>query len=226
MTKKNMKVVVFDLDDTLYLEKDYIKSGFKHISKVIEEICNKSYKEIYKILLSLFEKSSSKVFNRFFDKEGIVYSESDIWFLLNEYRNHKPLISFCDDVMETVNYLKINGYKTGIITDGFKQSQRNKLNALNAYEIFDEIIVTDELGRDYWKPHPKSFEIIIAKFNVEPNQIIYIGDNPSKDFYIKKYLPIKTCRVNRKGIHSKNEYLENFKEDFTVENLHNITKLF
>ena len=137
MNKNNIKVVAFDLDDTLYLEKDYIKSGLLHISKVIEEIYKLNHGKSYITLLSLFEKSSSKVFNRFFE---------------NEYRSHKPLIKFCDDVMKTIKYLKIHKYKIGIITDGFKQAQRNKLEALNAYEIFDEIIITDELGREFWKP--------------------------------------------------------------------------
>ncbi|WP_318753436.1 HAD-IA family hydrolase [Globicatella sp. PHS-GS-PNBC-21-1553] len=62
---------------------------------------------------------------------------------------------------------------------------------LNLEKYFDKIIVTDELGRAYWKPHPKSFEIMKAHFGVNYNEMVYVGDNPQKDFFIKKSIPLK-----------------------------------
>ena len=112
------------------------------------------------------------------------------------------------------------GIKTGIITDGHAIAQRQKLKAIQAEEYFDEIIVTDELGREYWKPHPKAFELIKGKLNVNFDEMVYVGDNPEKDFYISSIYPIETIRIVRPlSIYSCAAYFKNHQESFSVNNL-------
>lgn len=145
--------------------------------------------------------------------------------LVNEYRGHFPDIQFYDDVLQCLNELKGLGIKIGIITDGYALAQRQKLKAVEADVYFDEIIVTDELGRDYWKPHPKAFEIIKERFGVSFDEMIYVGDNPEKDFYISTIYPIKTIRIFRDGVHKDKIYLEEIKEDATIYHLNEINYL-
>ena len=68
-----IKAVVFDLDDTLISEKEYIKSGFKEISKIIEEKYKLDIDNIYKELIELSSNSTKNVFNRFLDNHKIQY---------------------------------------------------------------------------------------------------------------------------------------------------------
>lgn len=84
------------------------------------------------------------------------------------------------------------------------------------------------MGREYWKPHPKAFEILKEKFDVEFNEMAYVGDNPEKDFYISKIIPVKTVRIYREdGVYKNNYYLNNIKENYSIQNLHElIMKLF
>ena len=220
-----IKAVVFDLDDTLVSEKEYIKSGYRHIAEVIGQRFNINKDQVSIDLFQLFRESPHNVFNRLYEKYHIEYSKEMIIDLVNEYRGHFPDVQYYDDVMQCLNELKVLGIKIGIITDGYAQAQRQKLKAVEADMYFDEIIVTDELGRDYWKPHPKAFEIIKERFGVSFDEMIYVGDNPGKDFYISTIYPIKTVRIFRDGVHKDNFYLDGIREDFIIDELTKILEI-
>lgn len=220
-----VNAVIFDLDDTLISEKEYIKSGYRHIAEVIGQRFNINKDQVYIDLFQLFRESPHNVFNRLYEKYQIEYSKEMIIDLVNEYRGHFPDVQYYDDVMQCLNELKVLGVKIGIITDGYAQAQRQKLKAVEADMYFDEIIVTDELGRDYWKPHPKAFEIIKERFGVSFDEMIYVGDNPGKDFYISTIYPIKTVRIFRDGVHKDNFYLDGIREDFIIDELTKILEI-
>lgn len=220
-----VKVVVFDLDDTLISEKEYIRSGYLHVAGIIEDRFAMDKKEVFDELLSLFKVSPLNVFNRLYDKYQIEYSKEMILDLVKEYRGHFPYIQFYDDVLPCLSELKRAGIKVGIITDGYAIAQRQKLKAIQADEYFDEVIVTDELGREYWKPHPKAFELMKEKFRVNFDEMIYVGDNPEKDFYISRTYPIKTVRILRNGVHSDKKCLEGIEADISINHLQEIDSL-
>ena len=220
-----VKAVVFDLDDTLISEKEYIKSGYRHIAEVVSQRFNFNKDQVYIDLFQLFKKSPHNVFNRLYEKYNIEYSKDMIIDLVNEYRGHFPNIKFYDDVLPCLNELKKLGVKIGIITDGYAIAQSQKLIAVEADKYFDEIIVTDELGREYWKPHPKAFEIIKERFEVSFDEMVYVGDNPEKDFYISTIYPIKTIRILRDGVHKNNCYLDGIREDFSLDKLINLIEI-
>jgi len=215
-----VKAVIFDLDDTLISEYEYVRSGFNHVSKILSEKYGLNEKRIYEELLSMYRENSKNVFNRLLEKFNIPYVNEDILSLVKLYREHIPSINFYKDVIPFIDYLKTNNIKTGIITDGYAETQKIKLEKLKAYELVDYIIITDELGKEYWKPHPKSFEMMRDCFNVNFDKMIYVGDNPEKDFYINSVYPIKTVRVIRENsVYINNKYKENIREDLFVKSL-------
>lgn len=215
-----IRAVVFDLDDTLISELQYVKSGFRHIAKVLSSEADIDEGNVFNDLIKLFKKNPSNVFNRFYEKYGIKYSKAMIVRLIREYRGHLPVIQFYDDVLPCVNVLRQADIKTGIITDGFANAQRQKLKAVEAEKLFDEIIITDEIGRDYWKPHPKPYELMSEKLGVPFEKMIYIGDNPEKDFFIGSIYPITTGRITREnGVHSQRDYYLSVKENFLITSL-------
>lgn len=220
-----VKAVIFDLDDTLISEKQYIESGYQHISKVLGNRYGTSEQEIFQLLINLFNESPKKVFNRTLDKLGMCYSQNDIEELVDEYRNHLPTIKFFDDVLPCLKKLKKKGIKTGIITDGYANAQRQKLRAVKATDYFDEIIITDELGREFWKPHPKAFEIIRDKLKIKIQDMIYVGDNPQKDFYISSIHPVDTVRIYRDGVYRYKDYLNNIREKHSIHTLLGISEI-
>lgn len=207
-----IKAVVFDLDDTLISEKEYIRSGFRQVSKKIAEKNNLDKDYVYKIMYDTFNEDSKNVFNRVLDKLNIQYKKEDIKELINFYRGHMPDIKLYDDAKYILDTLKGKGIKLGMITDGYKVTQKNKLEALNIGDYFEHIVVTDELGREFWKPHQKPYEIIKEKLGLEYENMVYVGDNVSKDFVTANKLGMNTIFINRvegvySGIQMDDEYL-------------------
>lgn len=214
-----IKAVIFDLDDTLISEKDYIKSGYRAVAKSVSEALGEQEEKLYQSLIDLFNESPKNVFNRLYDMHGITYTKQAIMELVELYRNHKPDVRFFDDVMPCLLGLKEKGLKLGIITDGYSNAQQQKLEAVQAFELFDELVITDKIGREYWKPHPRAFEMLKEHFQVGFDEMVYIGDNPEKDFYIAHTYPITTIRIQRDGVYKDRSYLEDVKEHYTIQSL-------
>lgn len=226
-----IKVVLFDLDDTLISEDSYIQSGYYHVAEAVKKkhapaAAKWSEQELAKRMYALYLEDSRNVFNRWFEFLDISYTREDVMELVEVYRNHMPDIQFFDDVLPVVNELKKAGIQTGIISDGYLSTQRNKSRVLDLEHIFNRVILTEELGRDYWKPHPRAFEIMKEYFRVNYEEMLYVGDNPKKDFYIKKALPLKTARIIReKSVYEQEAYLEGIREDYRIKSLHEILGL-
>lgn len=214
-----LKAIIFDLDDTLVSEMEYIKSGYRYVSKLLcEELCVRE-EDLYQLLLRLFAENPKYVFNRLYDILKMPYSDDKIEQLVREYRNHTPTIEFYPDVLPCLELLAKRSIKTGIITDGNVTTQNQKLKAVRAWNYFDKIIITDLLGEEYRKPHPKAFELMLESLGITFDEMMYIGDNPEKDFFISSIYPIITARINRYGIYQHKSYLNGIKETYSINNL-------
>jgi len=216
-----IKAVVFDLDDTLISEKSYTFSGFDAVSQILSKDLQKTSCEIATELKKLYCKDSSFVFNRLLDNYDFPYNQKYIETIVEAFRLHQPKIEFYSDVMPFLAFLKSMKIKAGIITDGYSITQKKKLEQLKASELFEAIIVTDDLGgRDFWKPNPMAFQLMRSKLKVKYSEMIYVGDNPSKDFYISQLHPVKTVKILRElSVHNDREYYKGIKEHYQVQSL-------
>ena len=218
-----VKAVVFDLDDTLYMENEFVEYGLKNAANVAETvygIVNANEK-----IRSLYQESKVNVFDRLVNAETIKDKEIAVAGLVKAYRNCEPKNLHCNPgVLDLLKTLKKKGVRTGIITDGFADVQKSKIKALGIQEYIDEIVITDELGGvQCRKPNPIGFEKMLKMLDVKPQEMVYIGDNPNKDFAIKKYLPIITARVDvPNGIYRNSEYLYGIKPDIIVKQIGDI----
>ncbi|MCM1367590.1 MAG: HAD-IA family hydrolase [Roseburia sp.] len=207
----NIRAVVFDMDDTLYGEYDYVLSGFAAAAAEAERAYGIT--DAARELISLFAENSRGVFGRFLRAHG---APSDAEARLVEvYRNHAPDISLYPDAKRALVALRERGYKTGVITDGDGERQRKKADALGLFALVDAFAVTDA---DKQKPQPDAFIKTAEALGVGAEQMMYVGDNPSKDFAVKKYLPVTTVRVVR-GLYADCEYAEGILPDYTVSDM-------
>ncbi len=218
-----VKAVVFDLDDTLYMENEFVEYGLKNAANVAETvygIVNANEK-----IRSLYQESKANVFDRLVNAEKIKDKEIAVAGLVKAYRNCEPKSLRCNPgVLDLLKTLKKKEMHMGIITDGFADVQKSKIKALGIQEYIDEIVITDELGGvQCRKPNPIGFEKMLKMLDVKPQEMVYIGDNPNKDFAIKKYLPIITARVDvPNGIYRNSEYLYGIKPDIIVKQIGDI----
>ena len=188
--------IVFDLDDTLYKELDYLKSAYRFISvQLSSEIGHSVYDEMLEL-----KASGAVVFDVILEKYNIKkFTVKDLIFL---YRFHRPDITLSKGVQETLDYLSHHQIRMGIITDGRSISQRNKLKALNIEQYFHKIIISDEIGHE--KPNAQNYLFHMIDF--PEGQFTYIGDNFSKDFVTPNRLGWNTIGLidNGENIHSQN----------------------
>ncbi len=190
-----MKSVIFDVDNTLYSEISYVKSGFMEVSDYLSNKYKLDKNTIFKKMMHIFNSEGrGKIFNKLLDDLNLSEKEN-VLNLVYIYRFHTPNISLYDDVLDTLTHLKEENYKLGIITDGKALVQKNKIDALNLDEIFDVIILTDALGPDFWKPSIVPYQIALDLLNSSPKECCYIGDDSYKDFLGPKKLNIKTIQV-------------------------------
>ena len=217
-----IRAVVFDLDDTLYPEISYAEVGFRKAAAVLEGLYG--VKNAYQKVRTLFDEDRMGVFGRLCSSESL--PEKAVEDAVDTYRKNQPeKLEFYPKTKDVLQYLRQNGFKTGIITDGRPFSQRAKIRALGAEAYFDAIIVTDEIGREYRKPHPRAFEEMARKLNVRTEEMMYVGDNPQKDFAVKEYLPLKTVQIRTGGLYQDAEYRNDIVPDEIVADIREILEL-
>ncbi len=190
-------VIVFDLDDTLYNEIEYLKSAYKEIAMKLE---GNYWMPLYARIFSLY-RSNENVFE-FLSKTY----EISVKDLIDLYRNHKPNISLFDNVLTIIEQIKAKKGKVCIITDGRKTTQLNKITSLNLSNVINEVVISEEIGTE--KPCQENYLAIEKKF--KDCNYYYIADNLKKDFIAPNKLGWNTIALldNGLNIHS-NSHLFN-----------------
>ena len=196
--KSELKAVVFDLDDTLYDEVEYCRSGFHACANFLEETLEDlSSGEIFGVFWEQFCKGNhTQTFNGALEKLGIPYNDDLIEELIKIYREHKPEIKLPQDSLAVLKKLR-KKYTLALLTDGFLPAQRLKVTALKIEKFFSCIVYTEELGRNFWKPSPEGFEKILQTLDIQPENAVYIGDNEKKDFIAPNMLGFQTVQLIR-----------------------------
>jgi len=216
-----MRVVVFDLDDTLYPEHHYVQSGFRAVSAFLQDTAVLG-QDVFPAMWSLFvEGERGAVFNRVLAARGVTPSQDLIDTLIDVYRSHQPDIALYPDARAVLDYFY--GRKTlALLTDGYVQTQTAKISALGIARYFEVVLLTDQLGRGCWKPSPAGFEKIMHTLGGSPAGYVYIADNPLKDFAAPRRLGWQTVRVQRSGgvYSAATAPQEGFEPDLLVEDLY------
>lgn len=216
-----MKAAMFDLDDTLYDEMDFVKSGFWAVSEFLSKRHGFTNTYVFdRLLENLREYGRGSVFDIFLDNEGINSPEL-IKTLVFLYRTHRPNIALFKEVKGVIDALKQKGFLTGLITDGMGCVQRNKIGALKIEPMFDVIVCTDEIGKEFWKPSKVPFQTALILLNAQAENSFYVGDNLSKDFLAPIKLGMGAFFIDR---NKKSKVVSN-NDLLVIDNLEDILKV-
>ncbi|BAZ12826.1 HAD-superfamily hydrolase, subfamily IA, variant 1 [Calothrix sp. NIES-4071] len=211
-----IKVLVFDLDDTLFPEHDFVRSGFQAVANWLEK--KYSITNFFVVAWKLFEQGKrGNIFNLALE-EMEVFEPEIIAELLQVYREHFPKIALHNDAKSAISYFK-SKKELGIITDGYLRVQQNKVKALGIETDFDWIIYTDFYGRDCWKPSPIPYLKAMELAEATGSECVYVGDNPNKDFVTAKQLDWLTIQICREGEYTNVITSSEYKADLKIESL-------
>lgn len=189
--------VVFDVDDTLYLEIDYVISGFRAVDRYLLE----SYDIVgfFPAAMSAFaEGARGDIFNRALTTLGHSPEPTLIRQLVKQYRSHLPQIGLLSDARQALNAVRPVTH-VAVLSDGPTASQRAKVAVLGLTRWTESVLLTDEWGVAFRKPHPRAFEAVQDSLGGAPESFVYVADNPVKDFAAPHALGWRTVRVRRTG---------------------------
>jgi HAD superfamily hydrolase (TIGR01549 family) len=181
--------VIFDLDDTLYSEKQYIKSGYIAVANLLGDV------KLSEKLWEYFENGKPAI-DSLLEELGLTERKDEC---LEVYREHTPSLTLYEGIAKLLEELKAKGIKVGIITDGRVSGQRKKIEALGLEKKVDDYIITDELGGiQFRKPCDIAFRIMQNRWRIPFEQIMYIGDNAEKDFQAPRQLGMRSLWFRNK----------------------------
>ena len=193
--------VIFDMDDTLYCEVDYCRSGFRAVAGFLSKVpylgVSHDEGEIFDAFWSQFEGANhGQTFNLALDELGISYDSEMIEHLVRVYREHFPDIKLPAESREILDML-FPEYRLALLTDGFLPAQRFKVEALGIEGDFECIVYTEELGQKFWKPSTEGFKVILKEMGIKAQDCVYVADNAAKDFIGPNKLGMATIQLVR-----------------------------
>jgi putative hydrolase of the HAD superfamily len=208
-------VIVFDLDDTLYEEITFVRSGFRAVANYLSPILKIAQEHILVGLNAELRIQREKVFDRFLMKQGFK-SQKIIKNCVSVYRGHEPCLSLYPEARACL--ARLHEYPIYIVTDGNQLVQRKKFYALGLELLVRRCFFTYAHGLHRCKPSPYCFEKICDLERVAPPSVVYIADNPHKDFVGIKPFGFQTIRVLT-GPYKNDKVEEAYEAHLSVPNL-------
>ncbi len=216
-------IIVFDLDDTLYDEITYVRSSLFEVARYLSEKLHVQKDIIYRDLNEVLEKNGrGNVFDIVLSNYGI-YSKAEVNKCLSVYRNNIPEIKLFDQAIACLE--RFTNFRKYLVTDGNKMVQKKKIDALELNKYFIKALPTHNFGISHAKPSTYVFNKILEWENASPHQLVYVGDNPKKDFVNLKKEGFKTIRV-LSGFYKNLRLQEEYEAHYLINTLDEIdTKL-
>jgi putative hydrolase of the HAD superfamily len=237
-----IKVVAFDLDDTLFNATDLSwEARISGLKAMISKGLNIELKKASLILNEIVKEYGSnnsnhynifiRRINRFEPQiEFISSSKKNMYVTTAVMAYHEQKIKMIEpfeDVVPCLREIKSMGIKTAIISDGIPIKQYEKILRLGIDEFVDLIVISDEIG--VRKPNPKLFEYCLKKFGISGEESIYVGDNPVKDLIPARMNGMFSVYIHRGGKYDSlttgEKILTELRPDYEINTLKNFKEI-
>mgnify|MGYP001335895219 CR=1 FL=1 len=168
-------VIIFDLDNTLYDEKQYYDA-------IIKQFIKEYFPEKINRLLPIQKsyRKSRDIFKYILDQYEI-YSVENQAKCFELYKSIKIRLTPYKAFNKIIDLKKHKKFQIGLITNGVVAAQRNKIKCLGIEENFDAIIYARTWGKSLEKPHEKPFNEILKVLNCKAEDAIMVGDTFKTD---------------------------------------------
>lgn len=189
-----IRAVLFDLDDTLYDESSYVRSGFLQVALQISGAAGLDAQTVFRFMLAELERSGrGRVFDATLQQFGLPVTPEAVAELVACYRTHRPAIELHADAARCLQSLQ--RVFVAVVTDGLPVMQRNKVAALGLEARVQSVVYCWALQRP--KPDPAGFRQALAQLGVEAAEALIVGDRPDHDMAAAAALGVPAVRVRR-----------------------------
>ena len=213
-----LKVILFDIDNTLLSFDEYVKESMKtgfqkfeigiykdEMFDIFTEVNTGLWHALEKGDIS-FAELKKKRWNMVFERLGLSADGEAFEKYFREclFENAIPM----DGAMELLDYLR-DKYTLGVASNGPYLQQLNRLKICGMLPYFSDYFISEEIGSQ--KPTVSFFKTCIDRLNskskeeILPSEIMIIGDSLSSDIAGGIQIGMQTCfyNPNRKPIPSE-----------------------
>ncbi len=210
-----LDAIFFDIDDTLFSTSVFADKArraavdamigvglrssreecFRELTEVVHEFSSNYGSHFDKLIERLPIEASAGLNKDILVAAGVVAYHETKWRELKVY----------DDVYEVLEWLAGHTLLRGIISAGLGIKQAEKVIRLKIYEFLTPgaIFFTEQIGIS--KPNPKLYRRVLRELGLEPERVMYVGDNPVNDVDPANAVGLVTVHNRRSGRHAKLE---------------------
>lgn len=205
-----MKAVFFDVDDTLYNQRDTFQRAYDEL------FGNRFELEIEKLFLAR-QRRSDEVFEasqigaitmeemyiyrvqKAFEDLGFFVTPEESLKFQELYVKNQQNLSMPQVTRELLDTLKRKGIALGVITNGPFEHQWKKVNALNLLNWMprEHILISGEVG--ITKPDRGIFDLAKERTGLKAEEMWFVGDSYENDILGAKGAGWHNLWVNRRG---------------------------
>ena len=223
------RVVFFDVDDTLLDTSTFAETARKAaIELMVDNGLPLDKDEAYGVLKTIIRQKGSNYGKHFNILTEVVLGHEDPMLVaLGMITYHNVKIALLRPVAETIDtliYLKSQGYRLGVISNGITIKQWEKLVRLNVYSFFDEVITSEEVGAK--KPDKLIYDVALRKMNGDPEKSIMIGNKFKEDALGAVNAGMSAILVNSDVTEEDRAYIRKEQLDITIiENIGDVNTI-
>ena len=174
------RAVVFDLDDTLYPYRRFLRSGFAAVSAHLERAHGVNAEWAFRWLLR-----ASRGEDRGRELQACLavlqLSPRLLPVLLQLLRDHAPTMQLPRASAQTLAVLRQDGWRLGVLTNGSPVIQARKVAALGVAARVDAVVYATEYGSGAGKPEPEPFAEVARRLKVDPSRVVFVGNDEHCD---------------------------------------------
>jgi putative hydrolase of the HAD superfamily len=188
------RVLIIDMDDTLYDESSYAASGLRVVAEAIADRFPgiDAVRTFSAMTAHLAAHGRGKVFDAGLAFAGVPVEAGLVAELVQVYREHAPDIALWPGVREALDDLA-QDHRLAIVTDGLGQMQRRKVAALGLQARVEAVLYCWD--HDAPKPDPDCYHMALQRFGVRPQEAVVIGDRPDHDMAAAAAVGCRSIRV-------------------------------
>jgi putative hydrolase of the HAD superfamily len=181
-TASRIRAVFFDLDGTLYDRDHLVEELFgEQFDEFVDELRGLPREQFLHDVLAMDDHGYGEKETGYCELVRRWKVESALAMRLvkhfwEAYDNHCRLTT---DVRRTLDELRSQGLKLGVVTNGSSKRQRRKLEVLGLATAFDAILVSEEEG--VRKPDAEIFRRALSCCGAAAQEVIFVGDHPVVD---------------------------------------------
>ena len=206
-----VKVVLFDLGNTLYSNKDFDKQYPMRLYEMLAEDKGVSIDEAKGMVKQKGEElkaTSDKHLTKVATMAAFGYSRPQVHqaFCKNDPSQYLDKNPPLNDLLSKIS----SSYKLGIVSNFRGSHTKDILGALGVDPSLFDLIIGEEDVKEI-KPDPEGFLNSLEYFSVDPSDAVYVADSIIKDLIPAKSVGLKTILVSNEG--EESEYADAVIED-------------